>query len=113
MSAPTTDGGVIQATTRQSTRPARACWMPPVAAEAALMAMFVPAAVDASPETRSTSGKPQRAEDEPEHRPEVAGHERAGTDNGYFPGFQSVSGLPAAAFAARARMKSRSESRFR
>ena len=57
MRAPTTDGGAIHATTRQSTRPARACWMPPVAAEAALMAMFVPAAVAASPETTRTSGR--------------------------------------------------------
>ena len=57
--------------------------------------------------------KPQRAENEPEHRAEVAGYERAGEDDCYFPGFQSVSGWPVAAFAARARMKRRSERRFR
>ena len=57
--------------------------------------------------------QPQRAEDEPEHRAQVAGHERAGKDDRYFPGFQSVSGSLAAAFAARARMKSRSESLLR
>ena len=57
--------------------------------------------------------QPQGAQHEPEHRPEVAGHERADKDEGYFPGFQSVSAWPAAALAARARMKSRSERRFR
>ncbi len=77
------------------------------------MAMFVPAAVRRVAGDEEDERQPQRAEDEPEHRPEVAGHERAGTDDRYFPGFQSVSGSPAAELAARARMKSRSESRLR
>ncbi len=54
--APATDGGVIQATIRQLTRPARACVSPPVNAAAALTAMFVPAAAAGLPEARSTAG---------------------------------------------------------
>ena len=54
--AAATEGGVIQAAMRQSTRPARACVTPAVSAEAALTAMFVPAAVAALPEARMTAG---------------------------------------------------------
>jgi hypothetical protein len=50
------DGGVIQATRRQSTRPSRACLQPPDAAAAALIAMFVPAADAALPETTRIAG---------------------------------------------------------
>ena len=55
--AAATEGGVIQAAMRQSTRPARACATPPVSADAALTAMFVPAAVAALPDARITAGR--------------------------------------------------------
>ena len=50
------DGGAIQATTRQSTRPSRAWRKAPAPAEAAEMAMFVPAAASGLPETATISG---------------------------------------------------------
>ncbi len=55
--APTTEGGVIHATMRQLTRPARAWVSPPVKAAAALTAMFVPAAAAGLPEASSTAGR--------------------------------------------------------
>jgi hypothetical protein len=42
---------------RQSTRPARACSIPPTSVETALTAMFVPAAEAAFPEATSTAGR--------------------------------------------------------
>ena len=70
--AAATEGGVIQAAMRQSTRPARACAMPPVSADAALTAMFVPAAVAALPEARITAGRRRLPSHEPEGAPEHA-----------------------------------------
>ena len=54
--APAIDGGAIHATTRQSTRPSRACRHPPAAAAAALIAMFVPAAAAGFPAASRTAG---------------------------------------------------------
>ena len=70
-----TDGNAIQATTRQSTRPSRACRRPPAPAAAAEIAMFVPAARERAPGREHDERQPQRPEDEPEHRAEVAGDE--------------------------------------
>ena len=55
--APMIDGGAIHATTRQSTRPSRACRQPPDAAAAALIAMFVPAAAAGFPAAKRTAGR--------------------------------------------------------
>ena len=90
MSAPATDGGVIQPTTRQSTPGAR------VLDAAGRRRGGADRDVRTRRRGRVTGHheherQPQRAQDEPEHRPEVAGHERAGEDEGYLPGFQSVS----------------------
>ncbi len=55
--APTTDGGAIQATTCQSTRPSRTWRRPPAPADAAEMAMFVPAALAGLPVATKMSGR--------------------------------------------------------
>ena len=54
--APTIDGGAIHATTRQSTRPSRAWRIAPAPADAAEIAMFVPAAASGLPVTATISG---------------------------------------------------------
>ena len=46
--------------------------MPPVSADAALTAMFVPAAVAALPEARITAGRRRLPSNEPEGAPEHA-----------------------------------------
>ena len=58
-------------------------------------------------------GQPQRPEHEPDGRSEIPRRERRGEGQRELPGFQSGSSRPAAAFAARARMKRRSERRLR
>ena len=54
--APAADGNAIQETTRQSTRPARACRRPPAPAAAAEIAMFVPAALSGLPVASTMNG---------------------------------------------------------
>ncbi len=58
-------------------------------------------------------GQPERPEHESDCRSEVPRRERRGEGQRELPGFQSGSLRSATAFAARARMKSRSERRFR
>jgi hypothetical protein len=50
------DGGPIQATIRQSTRPSRMCRTLPAAAAAAEIAMFVPAAASGLPDATTING---------------------------------------------------------
>ena len=77
MNAATTEGGAIQATIRQSTRPARACVIPPTSAVTALTAMFVPAAAAAFPEASSTAGRRRLPRTSPTAEPSTRGDERA------------------------------------
>src|SRR5262245_38639626 len=72
MKAATTEGGVIQATIRQLTRPARACVIPPISAETALTAMFVPAAAAAFPEASRTAGSRRLPSTSPTAEPSSA-----------------------------------------
>src|SRR4051812_1999164 len=72
MNAATIDGGVIQPTTRQSTRPARACVAPAVRAADALTAMFVPAAVAGGDAATRTAGRRRLPRTRPIAPPTIA-----------------------------------------
>ena len=75
--APTTDGGAVQATTRQSTRPSRACFRPPAPPQQRRSRCSSRRSERASrheDHERQTQGP----EDEAQHRPDVAGDERRG-----------------------------------
>ena len=74
--APTTDGGAVHATIRQSTRPSRACFSPPAPAAAAETAMFVPAAVRGLPVARTISGSRSVPSTRPSIEPRYPGDER-------------------------------------
>ena len=66
LTAPATEGGSIQATRRQSTRPARMWLLEPAAAARPETAMFAPPVAAGLEPTRRRTGKPDTAENEPE-----------------------------------------------